>query len=111
MTRGEQIYAHYLLAVVTGQPVYTVAEQLGISRKSVYDAVVRVEKKQKYPVAENARANNWDFKYSRMWHLAKSKDMQRAVMRDMYYRGGYDVTEIAKYTGKSLTSVRVVLFN
>lgn len=110
MTRGEQIYAHYLLAVLLGQPIYTVAEQLGISRKRVYEAVEKVEKKQKYPVGKNVRAKNWEFRYQPMWKLAKAKEMKHAIMRDMYYRGGYDVAEIHKYTGTPLTALHIVLF-
>ena len=99
----EEIYADYLKAILLQEPVYTVWDKHKCSHQHVYNIVRDVETQIYKAKADNARKEVWTHKYEKVWIMSQrlgrsDAKLRRALVRDMYFRGGFSIPEIAEYT-------------
>lgn len=98
--------------MLLGKPMYELAKEMKCHIRFIHTVRNRVEKTHHYPRAQNAREKLWEHKYSCIWNDPdRDQYLECAVIREMYFRTGFDVAEIAKLTGKSRKYVETTLFS
>ena len=110
LNKDQEIYTDYLVAILTGQPLWTVADKYKIHLRQIHLIKNRVEARNQRVVGKNMRGHMWNTKYKLLWERPQNTyGVKNAIMRDMYYKSGFDTDEIALLTGCDLTKVEKVV--
>jgi hypothetical protein len=99
LSTDKEIYQDYLVAMILGEPVYLLCEKHDCDRKTITNVKNRMELHS--PHGHHMREANWTHKYKHVQELIDKKPnerLQRALVREMYYKAGYDLSEIVQYT-------------
>jgi len=99
LSTDKDIYQDYLVYMLLGEPVYLLCEKHDCDRKTITNVKNRMEVNT--PHGEHIREANWTHKYKHIQDKLDKKPneyIQEALVREMYYKAGYDLSEIAKYT-------------
>lgn len=108
----KELYVQYLKAMLLGKPMYELAREMDCHIRYIHKVRNRVEKTHHYPRAQNARAQLWEHKYSGIWNdHDRNKFLETAVIKEMYFKSGFDAKEIATLCKRTPEYVETTLFS